>query len=211
MTHYRKALTASLVAVVLSVAAPAAIHAAESAPLATNVAATTPLDTNLLQNAGFEQVSGDASIPGWTVVGDVHVETFGTRKWPSQVYANKWHGGKRYLACGRNSGLARQIVNFDGYNPRPYPVTARFRVDFGGTIYHKIRVSLRMTGDSGEVYKEKVRVLPYSNHYLNAVVTLGVPLGATHIEATVELIKQDGAAKCKVVADSANLFVYRDG
>jgi hypothetical protein len=204
-------MRALLVAVLLSVAAPVAVQAAESTSLPTNPAATTPLDTNLLANPGFETVVSGVPVPAWTVAGDVRVETFGTRSWPSQVYGTKWHGGKRYLACVRNSGSVTQTVNFDGYTPRPYPVTARFRVDFGGTIYHSIRVSLRMTGDSGQVYKEKFRVLPYSNHYLNAVVTLGVPLGATHITATIDLIKMDGAKNCRVVADSANLYVYRDG
>jgi hypothetical protein len=210
MSYYPKALRACLVAVLLTMAAPAAINAAGQTPLLANPAGTTPLDSNLLQNAGFETASGDSSIPGWTVNGDVHVETFGTKPWPSQSYGTKWHGGKRYLACGTNSGLVRQTVDFDGWGTRSYALKARLGADFGGVTGAKIRVSIRITGDSsGSAYREDSRVLNITNHYLRAVVTLKVPNWGTHIEATVELMPKDGAAKCKMVADSVDLWVFR--
>ena len=188
--------------------APATIQAADSAPLATNVAETTPLNQSLLQNAGFEDVSG-ASIAGWTVAGHVHVETFGTKAWPTQAYGTKWSGGTRYLACEKASGLVSQTVSFD-WGTRSYPLKGRLLADFGGVIGAKIRVAIRYTGDSNEdLFREAVRVLDITHHYLRAAVTLKVPLWATHIQATVELMPMDGAAKCKIVADTFNLQVFR--
>jgi hypothetical protein len=210
--HYRNAVRAALVAAALCLAAPAASYAADSAAL--NSPAATALDTNLLQNPGFETVVGGVPVPYWAPTGDVRVETFGMRAFPSQSYGTKWHGGSRYLACNRNNGSVSQTVNFDGWKVnRPYPVTARFRADYGGETGWKIRVSLLMTGDNNEtpVYKEKFKTLDITNHYLLAVVTLGVPIWATHIQAKIDLMKPDGTAKCKIVADTSELFVYRDG
>lgn len=210
MTHSRKALKALLVAVVLSLATPVAIQAADNAPLTTNVADTTPLNKNLLQNPGFEQVGAGGSIPGWTVAGAVHVETFGTKAWPSPAYGKKWSGGTRYLACGRSSGLVNQTVDFSGVSSWSDPLLARLTANYGGTIGHKIRVEILITDDSGQQFsREKTKVLTITHHYLKAVTTIGVPSWAKHIQATVELMPMDGAAKCKMVADSINLFVFK--
>lgn len=199
-----------MVAAVLCVAAPAAIDAAPNAPLSASVAAPTPLDQNLLQNPGFEQVGAGASIPGWVVAGDVHVETFGTKPWPYPAYARKWKGGKRYLTCGRGSGLVRQSVPLEGWGGRSYPLKARLAVDFGGTIGHKIRVAIRATGGStDEAFNQSLRVLDVTNHYKRAVVTLLLPLWVQQMEATVELLPKDGASKCRMVADTAVLWVFR--
>lgn len=205
--HHQKSMRAFLVAVLLSVAAPAAIHAADRAPLATSPAATTPLDQNLLQNPGFEQTPS-SPIPGWTVVGDVHVEKFGTRAWPTKAYLKKWQGGKRYLACGTNSGLVRQTVSFDR-GSLGSPLKVRLDADFGGTIGHKIRVFIKVTGSGPDKTMEKVRVNDITNSYKRAVATLSLPLYADHIEATVELMPKSGATSCKIVADSIGLVVFR--
>lgn len=210
MTHSRMALTAALVALMLTVAAPAAMQAADSAPTATSAVAATPLNTNLLANPGFEQVGVGRAIPGWTVSGNVTVETFGTRNFPSQGYANKWKGGARYLACHKTSGLVRQTVSFNGSSTRTTTLLARLTAYYGGTTGAKIRVAIRMTGNNGEQsYKEKVKVLTITNHYLKAVTTLYIPVWVTHIEATVELMPQDGNARCKMVSDTTELYVYQ--
>lgn len=213
MSHSPRALTALLIAVLLSAAVPAAIDAAGRAPHATHVADSPPLNTNLLKNPGFEQVGSGGTIPGWTPTGAVHVETFGTRTWPSKAYAKKYNGGKRYLACGTTAGSVSQTVDISSWNPPGYPVTARLKTNFGGTLGHSLRVSIKITGDHGEppVTKDKLRVLDISNHYKNAVATVGVPVWATHIQATLELMPKAGAAKCIVVADTVQLFVYNDG
>jgi len=208
--RYPRATSAFLLFLVLFGAAPAAVDAAGGAPLGTNAPAATPLDQNLLGNPGFEQVAADGSIPQWTVVGDVQVETFGTRPWPSLAYAQKYDGGKRYLACGKGPGLVRQTVAFDGWNQRSFRLKARLAADFGGTIGHKIRVAIRITGNSSDAsFQEKLRVLDITGHYKRAVVTLGVPIWAERIEATVELLPADGAATCQMVADTVRLWVFR--
>jgi len=210
MFHHPKATAAVLLSLMVLVAAPAAVSAGGGAPLGTTAATVTPLDQNLLRNPGFELVATDGSIPQWTKVGDVHQETFGTRPWPDPAYGKKYSGGKRYLACGKVSGLVRQTVVFDGWSQRTFALNARLAVDFGGTIGHKIRVALRVTGASNAPkIMERLRVLDITNHYKRAVVTVGLPLWADHIQATVELLPKDGAAWCKMVADTARLWIFR--
>jgi hypothetical protein len=200
------ARSAYLLFLVLLVAAPAAVDAAGGAPSVTNAAASTPLDRYLLGNPGFERVAVDGSIPMWTVVGDVHVETFGTRSWPSPVYAQKYHGGQRYLACGTGPGLVRQTVAFNGWSPR---LKVRLAADFGGTIGHRIRVTILITGARGETRsQERVRVLDVTDHYKRAVTSVVVPPWATDIEATVQLMPKAGAATCRTVADTVRLWVF---
>lgn len=210
MIHRPRATATLLVALLLSAAAPAAaIDASDGTTSAATVAATTPLDTNLLRNSGFETVSVGVPIPGWTVEGDVHVETFGTRAWPYPAYGTKYHGGKRYLACGKDSGLVRQSVDLNGWGDRSFKLRARLMTDFGGTIGHRIRISIRVTGSGPDTYGEKLKVMDVTNHYKLSVANVRLPLWAEHIEVTVELMRKDGAATCKMVSDAVNLIVYR--
>lgn len=202
MFHYPRAKSALLLALLLSAAAPAGIDAASPAAHP----AATPMNVNLLQNGGFETAGTGGAIPSWTVAGSVHVETFGTRHWPSQAYANKWSGGSRYLACTHSSGLIRQTVDISGLYPGP-TVLARLRTDFGGLTGHIARVVITFFGSGGPFSEEKVRVLPISNHYLRLVRTSVVPAWATSIQATLELKPMAGAATCRVVADNVELFL----
>jgi hypothetical protein len=203
-------MRALLIALLLCVALPAAINAANRAPLETKPATTTPLNQNLLQNPGFEQVGTGASIPGWTPTGDVHVETFGTRTWPTPAYAKKWNGGLRYLACGKVAGMVSQTVSFAGLSTPSNPLLVRLAANFGGTIGHSIRVAIRITGaTTQQAYKEKVKVVDITNSYRTDVTTLTVPVWATHIQANVQLMPKPGASKCRVVADTVDLWVFR--
>lgn len=199
MLHRPKAAATLLVALMLSAATPAA---------AIQAADPTPLDTNLLRNSGFETTATDGSIPGWTVDGDVHVERFGTRSWPYPAYGKKWKGGKRYLACSKRSGFVRQTVDFER-GDRSYPLKARLQADFGGTVGHRIRVSVKATGSDPDKYAEKLKVLDISYHYKQAVAGVSLPAGTEHIQVTVELLPKVGASKCKMVADTIKLVVSR--
>jgi hypothetical protein len=202
-------MRALLISMLLCVAPPAAINAAGGTPPGVNTA-TTPLNVNLLQNASFEQPAVGGSIPGWIVTGTVHVATFGTKPWPSPAYAAKYKGGNQYLVCGKVSGMVSQTVDLEGLSAGDFPLTARLSANIGGTKGHKVRVGIRATGGSGEVAsKHKLRVLDITNHYKHAVTTLWLPQWTKHIEATVELLPKDGAAKCKVLADSIDLWVFQ--
>lgn len=207
MFHSRTALKALLVAVVLSLAAPAAINAADRTPLSS--VADTPLNQNLLVNPSFEQVDG-ASLTGWTMSGDVHVQAFGAAKWPSPSYAAKWSGGTQYLMCRRTSGSVSQTVSFSGTGNGTSPLLARLAANYGGVVGAKILVSIMITGASGEgSYKEKLKTLTITHHYLRNVATLAIPTWATQITATVELLPADGDARCRMVADSVNLWILQ--
>jgi hypothetical protein len=206
--HCPRAVAALLVALLLSAAAPAAIQAADAARPDATVAGITPLDTNILRNGGFEAVSTEASIPGWTVQGDVRVETFGSRPWPYPAYRRKWGGGKRYLA-GRKSGLVRQTVDFTGWSDRTFKLRAHLQADFGGQIGHSIRVTIRATGSGPDKVVQTLKPLIITNHYKRAVATLGIPIWTDHLEATVELVGTDGGAKCRMVADTIKLIILR--
>ncbi|MCY7419793.1 MAG: hypothetical protein LH650_15125 [Chloroflexi bacterium] len=199
MIHRPRAITALLVALSLLAAMPAA---------AIQAADPTPLDTNILVNSGFETAGTDGAIPGWTVEGDVHVETFGTRAWPYPAYGRKWGGGKRYLTCGKQSGLVRQTVDFVR-GDRPYTIRARLQTDFGGVIGHKIRVWIRATGSGPDKSAEKTKALDITNHYKVVVAGIGLPAGTEHIEVLVELMPRPGASKCKMVADTVKLVLFR--
>ena len=210
MTHYRKALQALVVAIVLSMAVPAAIQAADHAPLATNVADATPLGQNRLQNPSFEQAGTGGLIPGWAVSGDVHVQVFGVQAWPSPSYAKKWSGGTRYLMCRRTSGQVSQTVNFSGTGNGTSPLLARLAANYGGVTGAKILVSILITGAPGQgSYKEKLKTLTITHHYLKNVTTLAIPQWATQITATVQLLPADGDNRCRMVADSINLWVLQ--
>ena len=210
--HRPRATATLLLALLLSAAMPAAaIHAADVTQAGTTAVATTPLDTNLLRNGRFGSVSDGEPVPWWKVEGDVHVETFGTRAWPYPAYGKKWGGGSRYLTCGQRSGLVRQTVDFQDSSNRSFRLKAQVRSDFGGTIGHKIRLSIKATGSGIDpVYVEKVKTLEITNHY--KVIVAGIPtlpVGTEHLQVTVELIRKSGASSCKMVADTVSLVITR--
>jgi hypothetical protein len=198
-----------LVAVLLAAATPAAIQAVDAAQPSVSVAGATPLDTNLLRNGGFETKSTDGSIPRWTVTGDVHVEKFGDRAWPTPAYGQSHGGGKRYLACGTSSGTVTQTVPFTGWEDRDFKIKAHLQVDIGGKVGQSVRVTIRATGSGPEKVVSNVKTLPNTNHYTRGFATLGVPDGADQLEATVEIIGSSSGAKCRVVADTVKLYVFR--
>jgi hypothetical protein len=203
--HHPRAIATLLLAVSLSAAAPAAAIQPDAARPNATIASTTPLDTNLLKNGGFNSKPTDVSpIPHWTVEGDVHVEKFGTRSFPSKAYGATWGGGARYLACGTDSGLVRQTVDVNGLGAG---LRARLQTDFGGTTGHKILITIRATGSSAPKHAEKAKTLDVTNHYKQAVASITLPAGVQHIEVTVQLSPKVGAATCKVVADTVSLVV----
>ena len=205
MNHRPRAAATLLIALLLSAATPVAVIQA-----ADTTSALTPLNQNLLHNAGFESIRSDGSLKGWTVAGDVHAETFGTRAWPYPAYGAKYHGGKRYLACGKHSGLVRQTVPFNGHGVRgQYHLRARFQVNFGGVIDHKIRVTLKASGSGPDGYGVKLRVMEITNSYKKAFTAITLPDGTDRLAVTVELIRKPGAANCRMVADSARLDVIK--
>ena len=208
MIHRLRATATLLVALMLVGAMPAAaIHAAGGTSSAT---ALTPMNTNLLHNSGFESVRDDGSLKGWTVEGDVHPETFGTKVWPYPAYSTKYHGAKRYLACGKGSGLVRQSVPFNGQRVRgQFHFRARLQVNFGGIIGHKIRVTLKATGSGPNGYGEKLRVMDINNSYKKAFTAITLPDGADRLDVTVELMRKPGAGSCRMVADTVRLDVLK--
>lgn len=211
MRHRPTAIAALLVALSLATALPVA--ATPTAVGDAIVAATTPLDTNLLQNRGFNMTPTTTSpVPRWTVVGRVHTETFGTRSWPYPAYGAKYHGGARYLACyGGTGGLVRQTIDIVGRSQRAYKLRARIATSLGGVTGHRVRVSLRATGSGQGAYAQKVRTLEITNHYKKATTAVTLPLGTDRIVATIELLPKAGASRCKVMADSATVFLFTDG
>ena len=198
---------ALLVALTLAAAAPAAIQAAEVAAPGTTPAAALPIDTNLLVNGGFEQVATDASIPGWTVDGDVHVETFGTRPWPYPAYGKKYNGGKRYLICGNNGGTVRQTIDVSGN--RTAKLKAHLQADFGGKFGHSIRVAMKISGGGRQIANQDLKALTITDHYKRAVTTVGLYPWAQRIDVTIELVGNADQTKCRVVADTIKLLLWQ--
>ena len=209
MIHRPRPLATLLVALLLSAAAPAAaIQAADVTTLDTS--ALTPLNTNLVHNAGFESVRTDGSLKSWTVEGSVYPETFGTKAWPYPAYGAKYHGGKRYLTCGRGSGSVRQTIPFNNHGVRgQYHLRARLQANFGGVTGHQIKVSIRATGSGPDGYRENLRVLDVTNHYKEAFTAITIPDGTDQLEVTVELMPKAGASTCHMVADSVQLDVIK--
>jgi hypothetical protein len=199
-----------LAGVLLALAVPAAVNAAGPVPASAHHPTSTPFDTNLLRNASFESAASGGSVPGWTASGDVHIERFGTRNWPSVAYSQKYDGGKQYLACGPGSGEVRQTVAWTGHGgQRDYRLKSRLSVNFGGTIRHKIRAEILITGKAQRSHRDQVYVLPITDSYKKVVVHLLVPTWAQQIEVTIDLLPDSNASKCHVVADSTSLIVYR--
>jgi hypothetical protein len=200
-----KPIRAFLVAGLLMTAAPAAINAADGSAAGVSPAAT-PLNHNLLVNGDFEIPMVNDQIPGWTKSGKIRTETFGTRSWPDQAYGTKWGGGLRYLACRADSGTVRQSVDVD---PGATGLKARFDADFGGTVGHRIRIAMHVTGTGISRDVEQTKVMDITNHYKRIVATLTLPPGANKIEVTLQLLRKAGAPKCKMVADTLGLEIFQ--
>jgi len=209
--HRPRATATLVVALLLAAAAPAvAIAPATATASATTAAGVTPLDTNLLWNASFNRTPTTGQpVPGWTVEGDMHVETFGTRSWPYPAYGRKYNGGARYLACGKGSGLVRQTVDIKGLSDRSYKLRAKLWVQFGGVIGHKIRVSVRATGGGPEAYGEKAKTMDITYHYKVAVAAITLPTWTEHLEVEIKLMRKAGASKCWMVVDPAKLTLFK--
>ena len=204
MLHRPRVAATLLFALLLAAATPVGVIQAADAT------ALTPLNTNLIHNSGFESIRDDGSLKGWTVEGDVHAETFGTRSWPYPKYSDKYHGGKRYLACGKTSGSVSQSVPFNGHGVRhEYHLGARLQVNFGGIIGHEIRVTLKATGSGADGKGVKLRVMDINNSYKKAFTSVMVPDGTTRLEVVVELIRKPGASSCRMVADTVRLDVVK--
>jgi hypothetical protein len=173
-------------------------------------AAAPPLDQNLLHNAGFNTTPRlGAPIPGWAVTGDVHTETFGTRRFPSKAYGAKYHGGARYLSCyGGRGGSVTQTIEAGGIGDRSYRVRVRLATSLGGVLGHRVRVSILAKGPN-ERYIQKVRTLEITNHYKKAVTGFTIPRGTTQLVATIRLMPKRGSSACKVMADTSEFVAFR--
>jgi hypothetical protein len=206
MLSRMRQVIAWLVAVMLVTIAPSAAVGAGDA-----VTATVPLDVNLLRDPGFDWTpSATSPVPGWAVTGDVHTETFGTRAFPYPAYGRKYHGGRRYLSCyGGHGGSVRQTIELTGRVQRSYKLRARIATSLGGVTGHRVRVSIRTVGVDPQAVASKTRVLEITNHYKRATTALTLPVGTTALVATIQLLPKVGAARCKVMADSAEVFLYR--
>jgi hypothetical protein len=211
MRHRPTAVVAVLLSVVALAATPAVV--VDAAGASTTAASTTPLDTNLLENAGFNMTPLSVSpVPRWATTGDVHAETFGTRAFPYPAYGRKYHGGARYLSCyGGRGGKVTQTIPVVGRSQRDYKLRARISVSLGGVFGHRVRVSLRPVGSGVPAFAAKTRVLEITDHYKKATTAVTLPVGTTRVVATIELLPKVGSKSCKVMADSADAFLYRDG
>ncbi len=204
MPPRRRGLTALLAAVTLVASLPSAGVGAVAAPEAR-------LDTNLLRNAGFNSAPRETSpIPGWTVTGDVHTETFGTRSFPYPAYGRKYHGGSRYLSCyGGRGGSVSQTIDLNGRADHDYWVAVRLATSVGGVKGHRVRVSIQATGGREDRYISKTRVLDVTNHYKKAVVGYNAPRGTKQLTATIRLMPKEGSSACKVMIDTSELVLFK--
>lgn len=208
MLRRPRAVVALLAALVLATGAPAA-HAADAPSSTVSSAADTPLDTNLLTNPGFDVRASDGEIPGWEVEGAMHIERFGDRAWPYPAYGRKYGGGKQYIACGGTAGLVRQSVPFVGFTDWKHPLKAHLLVDFGGLKGHAIRVTLTASGPNGARTNQRTKPLIITNHYKLGVIWVVLPEGTDTLTATIELLGTDDGARCRMMADTARLEVFR--
>jgi hypothetical protein len=154
------------------------------------------------------------------VTGDVHTETFGTRAFPYPAYGRKYHGGARYLSCyGGRGGSVRQSIALVGRSERSYKLRARIATSLGGVTGHRVQVSLQAVDDDAATsdaaaytppsFASKTRVLEITNHYKRATTALTIPVGSDRIVATIRLLPKAGATRCKVMADTSEVFIYR--
>ena len=200
MVRRPRAALALLVALVLTTASPAAIHAADAATpdAATpdvSIAAATPLDTNLLRNRGVRghvhrRVDPRVDGRGRRARGAVRVPTLALPGLRAEV--RRW---SRYLGCNGSSGLVRQSVPFTGWDDRSFWLKAHLQADFGGRIGHAIRVTIRATGPGIDRVKHELKPLTITNSYKRAVAWLLIPPGTDRITATVELVGASRAAR----------------
>jgi hypothetical protein len=203
-----RGLAALLATAVLAVA-PATGAAADGT--ADSATAEAPMDTNLLVNSGFNSAPRPGSpVPGWTVTGDVHTETFGTRAFPYPAYGRKYNGGKRYLSCyGGKGGSVSQTFDLGGRADHAYWVAVRLATSLGGVRGHRVRVSLQATGGREDRSISKTRVLEITNHYKKAVVGYNAPRGTKQLKATIRLMPKKGSTSCKVMIDTSELVLFR--
>jgi hypothetical protein len=209
MVRRPRGALALLVATLLATAAPAATQAADATTPAVSTTADTPLNKNLLRNPGFDATFTDGEVPSWETEGAVHVERFGDRAWPYPAYGRKYGGGKQYLACGGKSGLVRQSVPFVGFTDPQHPLKAHLIVDFGGLKGHSIRVTLLASGPKGQRAGQRLKPLTITNHYKRVVAWVVLPEGTDRLTATVELVGTDDGSRCRMVADTTKLEVFR--
>lgn len=205
MLHRPRGLAALLAVAVLAIGPATSVRAVAEAPV------EAPLDVNLLRNRGFNSAPREGSpIPGWTVTGDVHTETFGTRAFPYPAYGRKYHGGPRYLSCyGGRGGSVSQTFDLGGRADHAYWVRVRLATSLGGVKGHRVKVSIQATGGREDRYIEKVRTLEITNHYKKAVVGYNVPRGTKQLTATIRLMPKKGGSACKVMIDTAEFVLFR--
>ncbi|MFN8520301.1 MAG: hypothetical protein U0667_13105 [Chloroflexota bacterium] len=210
MLHRHRGIAALLATVVLAIAPPASIQAADGTAT-DGVAAEAALDTNLLRNHGFNSAPREGDpVPGWKVTGDVHLETFGTRAFPYVAYGAKYHGGKRYLSCyGGRGGSVSQTIDLGGRADHASWVKVRLATSLGGVTGHRVKVSIQATGGSNDRYIEKVRTLDVTNHYKKATVGYNVPRGTQQLTATIRLMPKAGSSRCKLMIDTAELVLFK--
>jgi hypothetical protein len=179
-----------------------------AAPVGVSAGSTFPLDQNLVTNPGFELGPPGDTAPGWEVIGDLHVRTFGAT-FPQQSYADRYDGGRQYLDCGKRAGLVRQTIELTGRALMPKQLKARIKVDLGGASGHISRAILRVIGSNEDIVSQTTRPLTVTNHYQNVVATVLVPYGSERIEATLELAPKAGATQCKIMADNVRLWIFQ--
>ena len=196
---------AALLATAIVAVAPATGAAADG------VTAEAPMNTNLLANSGFNSAPKPGSpVPGWTVTGDVHTETFGTRAFPYPAYGRKYNGGKRYLSCyGGRGGSVSQTIDLGGRADHAYWVAVRLATSLGGVRGHRVRVSIQATGGREDRFISKTRVLEITNHYKKAVVGYNAPRRTKQLKATIRLLPKKGSSRCKVMIDTAELVLFK--
>jgi hypothetical protein len=171
-----------------------------------------PDPDSLLVNGTFNSTPTDAApIRGWTTSGTIKVERFGTRPFPSPAYGRKYRGGARYLSCwGGSGGTVRQVVDLPpGRDSNSW--RAKFQVSQGGVLGHRVYVRIEALDDNGAVLNEahQTKALDVTNHYKKSFAGINLRPGAVRLRVTLRLRPKEGATRCKVVADTANLTIER--
>ena len=207
MVRRPRAALALLVALVLTAASPAAIHASD-APSDVSIAATS-LNTNLLHNGGFEATSTDGSIPAWTVEVACAWSDLGPGPGPTRPTGGSTPVGSGTWGAVGHPGLVRQSVSFSDWQDRTFWLKAHLQADFGGQTGHAIRVTIRVTGPGIDRVKQELKPLIITNSYKRAVAWLLIPPGTDRITATVELVGTGSGSGCRMVADTIKLIVFR--
>ena len=211
--RHRPTVVVAMLLSVIALAGASPVTAIDGADLHTAAAGQTPLDRNLLENAGFNMTpTATSPVPRWAASGDAHVERFGTRPFPYPAYGRKYHGGARYLSCyGGRMGRVSQSIPIVGRSHRAYKLRARISVSLGGVTGHRVRVSLRAIGSGPGASAAKTRTLEITNHYKRATTAVTLPTWTQRLVATIELLPKAGSTRCKVMADTANVFLFTDG